>query len=148
VVYAYLFLFGTDTKPDIYDQRVLIACHIYNIGLAHTLRAEDSDRIDLGARVLALPRGRVTIASSRPGFPWDESQFSEFIAAAEYVIRGVSSRALPQTVLLRDLENTVCLSNERKSRILCLREVFTRALKQCLQRERSSHDGCRIEIIG
>lgn len=92
VVYAYLFLFGTDAAADMYDPRVLVASHIYNIGLAHTLRARDSGRIDLGARVLPLPRGRVTIASSRPGFPWEENQFSEFIAADEYVIRGISSR--------------------------------------------------------
>jgi pimeloyl-ACP methyl ester carboxylesterase len=94
-VYAYLYLFspGTESSASLYDPRSRLACNLYNCGLAKALKAEGSDRIELRDQLLNLPMGKVALKVSRPGFPWSERQFHEFIAADEFVVRGLSSRA-------------------------------------------------------
>jgi pimeloyl-ACP methyl ester carboxylesterase len=92
-IYAYFFLFppGADTVNS-YDPRFRIACNLYNCGLAKALKPPGSDRVEVRSRVLNLPMGKVTLESSRPGFPWTEKQFHEFVAADEFIVRGLSSR--------------------------------------------------------
>jgi len=93
-VYSYFYLFGDsqDPVPDRYDRHFRIACDFYNRGLAKALTKENSDDVSLISRELKLPYGTVNMTATRPGFPWSEAQFHEFVAADEYTVRGLSPR--------------------------------------------------------
>jgi pimeloyl-ACP methyl ester carboxylesterase len=93
-VYAYFYLFGdaSEALPDPFDRQFRTACDFYNRGLARALMQENSDKVDLTSRELQLPMGMISVASTRPGFRWSETQFHEFIAADEYQVRGLEPR--------------------------------------------------------
>jgi len=93
-LYAYFYLFGDspDPIPAQYDRHFRMACDFYNRGLAKALTKEDSDDVDLINRELNLPYGAVSMTATRPGFPWSEAQFHEFVSADEYTVRGLSPR--------------------------------------------------------
>jgi hypothetical protein len=93
-VYAYFYLFGDspDPIPGQYDRHFRMACDFYNRGLAKALTKEGSDDVDLINRELKLPYGTVSMTATRPGFPWSEAQFHEFVSADEYTVRGLSPR--------------------------------------------------------
>jgi pimeloyl-ACP methyl ester carboxylesterase len=93
-VYAYFYLFGNspDAVPGIYDRHFRMACDFYNRGLAKSLTLEGSDNVVLFSKELKLPYGTVNMTATRPGFPWSEEQFHEFVAADEYTVRGLSPR--------------------------------------------------------
>ncbi len=93
-VYAYFYLFseGQEAPPDLYDRHFRTACDFYNRGLAKALTEENSDDVNLISRELHLPMGKVSMTATRPGFPWSEAQFHEFVATDEYLVRGLSPR--------------------------------------------------------
>jgi pimeloyl-ACP methyl ester carboxylesterase len=91
-VYAYLYLFSPETAASLYDPNARIACHLYNCGLANALTSENAKLVNLNTRRLPLPMGKVSIEAARPGFPWNEKQFSQFVASDAYIVRGLSSR--------------------------------------------------------
>ena len=93
-VYAYLYLFGPrlEAPPDPFDWRFRVACDFYNRGLAHALKCETGDTIELRSGVLRLPMGMVNMEATRPGFPWGAAQFHQFVAADEYLVRGLDHR--------------------------------------------------------
>jgi pimeloyl-ACP methyl ester carboxylesterase len=93
-VYAYFFLFGDEDSvpPDPFSSEFRVACDLYNRALAQALLAEDGKSIVLAPGTHALPRGQVTLASTRPAFPWSEELFSRFLPADVYKIRGLSLR--------------------------------------------------------
>jgi pimeloyl-ACP methyl ester carboxylesterase len=93
-LYSYFYLLGDspDPIPDRYDRHFRMACDFYNRGLAKALTKEGSDDVDLINRELKLPYGTVSMTATRPGFPWTEAQFHEFVAADEYTVRGLSPR--------------------------------------------------------
>lgn len=94
-VYSYLYLFspGMEQPPDPYDRRFRVACDLYNRSLAKALTRTKSHQVDLSSRSLRLPVGTLAVESTRPGFRWNEQLFHEFIAADDFTIRGLSSRA-------------------------------------------------------
>jgi pimeloyl-ACP methyl ester carboxylesterase len=92
-VYAYFYLFGEGTEmPGLYDRQFGTVCEFYNRGLAKALKRENSDLVDLTSRELKLPMGRVSMAETRPGVRWSEAQIHEFVAADEYLVRGIQPR--------------------------------------------------------
>jgi len=93
-VYAYFYLFseGQEAPPDLYDRHFRTACDFYNRGLAKALTEENSDNVNLISRELHLPMGAVSMTATRPGVRWSEAQVHEFVAADEYVVRGISPR--------------------------------------------------------
>jgi pimeloyl-ACP methyl ester carboxylesterase len=93
-IYSYLYLFGAggEPPPAALDRRFRMACDLYNRGLAKALKSDTSQAVELQARTIRLPMGVVTMESTRPGFRWTESQFHEFFAADEYLVRGLTHR--------------------------------------------------------
>jgi pimeloyl-ACP methyl ester carboxylesterase len=93
-VYAYLYLFGDEdpVPPDPYSFAFRGACDLYNRALGQALLSEDGNSIALTPGVHVLPTGRLALESTRPGFPWGEDQFSRFLPADVYSIRGLSLR--------------------------------------------------------
>ena len=92
-VYSYFYLFGEGAEtPGLYDRQFRTVCDFYNRGLAKALKQENSDQVNLISRDLRLPMGKVSVVTTRPGSPWTEAQFHEFVAADEYVVRGLQPR--------------------------------------------------------
>lgn len=128
-VYAWLFLFGdaAEPAPAAFDLRFRTACDLYNFGLGWALtewRGTNAVAILAGGS-RCLPGSRIELDFKHPGFPWPLDQFSHFLVADHFVMRGLSvrnrqpglgapliavsqpdpgsklSRAIPATVLLR-----------------------------------------------
>jgi hypothetical protein len=93
-VYAYFYLLGdaSGTLPNPFDRRFRVASDLYNFGLAKALVQPDGADFMLQRRRWQLPVGTIDITTSRPGFPWDEDEFSRFLPADDFVPRGFTSR--------------------------------------------------------
>jgi PGAP1-like protein len=91
--YAYLFLFHPLSKGarEPFDPRFRIASNIYNCALSQFLRSKDGDAV-LESGIHELPSGKMTIHASRPGFPWGPEEFSRFVPALDFSVRGLRSR--------------------------------------------------------
>lgn len=91
--HAYHGLFGEgyDAPLNPYSRNFRLACDLYNRGLAQALRAPDGT-VRFEDTELETPIGRVTIEARRPGFPWDASEFSTFLPADAYEVRGLRER--------------------------------------------------------
>jgi pimeloyl-ACP methyl ester carboxylesterase len=94
VVHAYMYLFGEGfaEEPNAYSQSFRTACDLYNRGLAQALR-KDSGEVLIGGVDVETPTGSLTIRCDRSGFPWDEEEFSTFLPADVYEVRGLRERA-------------------------------------------------------
>ena len=90
---AYLFLFCDELRPapDPYDPRFRLACDIHNRALARALMGE-SGTISLSDRMFETRLGQVEIEASRPGFPWSEDVFGQFLPADIFQVRGLRER--------------------------------------------------------
>lgn len=92
-VYGYYYLFSDELEPppDPYDPLFRLTCDLYNRGMALAL-LDDSGAVDLSARVIETPLGPYTLEERRPGFPWGREEFSRFLPANAYSVRGVRER--------------------------------------------------------
>jgi pimeloyl-ACP methyl ester carboxylesterase len=92
-VHAYLFLFSEELQPepDPYDPLFRLACDIYNRSLAQALLTK-SGEVDLRDQVIATPAGPFQIRVQRPGFPWSQEDFSRFLPADAFQVRGLRER--------------------------------------------------------
>lgn len=92
-VYGYYYLFSDELEPppDPYDPLFRLTCDLYNRGMALAL-LDDSGAVDLSARVIETPLGPCTLEERRPGFPWEREEFSRFLPANAYSVRGVRER--------------------------------------------------------
>jgi pimeloyl-ACP methyl ester carboxylesterase len=93
-VYAYLYLFDkTDPVPaDPFSPSFRAACDLYNRALAQALLTDDGSSISLAPCARELPTGQITLASTRPGFPWDAERFPRYLPADQYSVRGLTLR--------------------------------------------------------
>jgi len=93
-IYAYYYLFGTagDDPPGPYDYRFRVACDLYNRALGKCLLTRKDERIEFQDRVRQLPVGRLAISLKRDSLPWPLEDFTAFLPADEYAVRGLSIR--------------------------------------------------------
>jgi pimeloyl-ACP methyl ester carboxylesterase len=95
-VYAWFFIFNNTTNqtPLAYDDRFRAACNFYNTGLSWALtgwRATNAVVI-LQNGTRHLPVGELDVRISQPGFPTPLNQISKFLAADQFLVRGLSVR--------------------------------------------------------
>jgi pimeloyl-ACP methyl ester carboxylesterase len=95
-VYAWFFIFDnvTNQTPMAYDDRFRAACNFYNTGLSWALtgwRATNAVAI-LQSGTRHLPMGEIDIQFSQPGFAAPLNQFSKFLLADQFLVRGLSVR--------------------------------------------------------
>jgi pimeloyl-ACP methyl ester carboxylesterase len=95
-VYAWFFIFNnvTNQTPMAYDDRFRAACNFYNTGLSWALtgwRATNAVAI-LQSGTRHLPMGEIDIQFSQPGFAAPLNQFSKFLLADQFLVRGMSVR--------------------------------------------------------
>ncbi len=95
-VYAWFFIFNnaTNQTPMAYDDRFRAACNFYNSGLSWALtgwRATNAVAI-LQNGTRHLPVGDIEIQVSQPGFAGPLNQFSKFLLADQFLVRGLSVR--------------------------------------------------------
>ncbi len=93
VVAAYAYLFHPESRGALnpYDPRFRIAADIYNSALTEFLRSPEGD-IAIADGIYELPFNLVEIRASRPGFPWGPEDFSRFVPAYDFGIRGLRER--------------------------------------------------------
>ena len=95
-VYAWFFIFNnaTNQTPPEYDDRFRSACNFYNAGLSWALTARDTTNavaiLQDGTR--HLPVGDMSIRVSQPGFATPLNQFSKFLVADQFLVRGLTVR--------------------------------------------------------
>jgi pimeloyl-ACP methyl ester carboxylesterase len=95
-VYAWFFIFNnaTNQTPMAYDDRFRAACNFYNSGLSWALtgwRATNAVAI-LQNGIRNLPVGEIDIQLSQPGFAAPLNEFSKFLLADQFLVRGLSVR--------------------------------------------------------
>jgi pimeloyl-ACP methyl ester carboxylesterase len=95
-VYAWFFLASTSTNSlrGAFDSRFRAADELYNCGLGWALtewRGTNAVAL-LGDSTRHLAGGHMNIKFSQPGFPWDLSDFKEFVLADHFLVRGLSVR--------------------------------------------------------
>ena len=90
---AYLFLFCEELQPpsDPFDPRFRLACDIYNRAIARAL-LDESGAVNLKDQVVETRLGSLEIKVSRPGFPWGEKEFTRFLPADMFEVRGLRER--------------------------------------------------------
>jgi pimeloyl-ACP methyl ester carboxylesterase len=95
-VYAWFFLATTSTNSlrGAFDSRFRAADELYNCGLGWALTERRSTNAValLGDSTRRLAGGQMNIKFSQPGFPWDLSEFKEFVLADHYLVRGLTVR--------------------------------------------------------
>ena len=95
-VYAWFFIFNNATNQTSveYDDRFRSACNFYNAGLSWALTARDTTNavaiLQSGTR--RLPVGEMDIQLSQPGFATPLNQFSKFVVADQFLVRGLTVR--------------------------------------------------------
>jgi pimeloyl-ACP methyl ester carboxylesterase len=92
-VHAYLYLFGEGfhDPPNPYAPRFRLACDIYNRSLARAFLTP-AGTVDLVDRDFETPTGTVAVRATRPGFPWSQEVFSQFLPADAFQVRGLRER--------------------------------------------------------
>jgi pimeloyl-ACP methyl ester carboxylesterase len=93
VIHAYLYLLSDDLldEADPYSPLFRLCCDIYNRGLAQYLLREEGDVL-LTAAALAEAFDGLEVEHTRPGFPWSEAEFSRFLPADAFEVRGLRER--------------------------------------------------------
>ncbi len=95
-IYAYLYLLGPgrEPPPGEFDRRFRIACDLYNISLARGFGSPERTNavvvLEEGTR--QLPPGKVDIELHDYEFAYVPSDVDKFLAADEFVVRGLSVR--------------------------------------------------------
>lgn len=95
-VYAWFFLFAEPRASlfDTYNPEFRVACDLYNHGLAWALMERSGTnaqvRFTSGPRRLAI--GDLNVSFDQDKFNWPVSEFSRFVAADRFVVRGLSMR--------------------------------------------------------
>jgi pimeloyl-ACP methyl ester carboxylesterase len=96
-VYAWLFLLGdaADPPPGSFDERFSSACDLYNYGLGWALtqgrRSTNAIAVLAGGQ-RQVPGGEIDIDFKTNRFPYPLSDFSRFVIADQYLVRGLSVR--------------------------------------------------------
>jgi len=93
VVYAYIYLFGDRSagSRDPYDPRFRVVADLYNRSLSEFLEARDGNAV-LENGTHELPFGTMNIEVTRPGFPWGAEEFTRFVPALDFKVRGLRAR--------------------------------------------------------
>jgi hypothetical protein len=95
-LYAYFYLSGAnqETVSRLLDPRARVACDLYGRGLAKGLAStrDTNGVVVLASGVRQLPPGPVNLQLSQPGFPWSLEAFDHFLAADDFVVRGLTVR--------------------------------------------------------
>jgi pimeloyl-ACP methyl ester carboxylesterase len=89
--YHYLFSEELEPQPDPFDPLFRLACDLYNRGLAQALLGESGD-VDLSDRSLETPWGAFEIRQDPPSTPWTREQFTRFLPADAFTVRGLRER--------------------------------------------------------
>ena len=92
--YAYLYLFedADPEPPNPFDRRFRWACDIYNQGLLRACTSEDGERFEFVPGTRALPVGSLEVRVDRSKFPWSPEDFSTFLPADRFRVRGLAVR--------------------------------------------------------
>lgn len=95
-VYAWFFIFQSPTNMPgaAFDGRFRAACNLYNSGLGRALtgfQATNAVAI-LKDGTYKLPVGQLEVNFIQPGFPWPVTQFTNFLLADQYLVRGLTVR--------------------------------------------------------
>jgi pimeloyl-ACP methyl ester carboxylesterase len=94
-VYAYAFLFprNRDDEPNRFDPRVRLAADLYNRGVTLGLPTVDDKHVALdGLGTYSLPFGKLVIAFDKDALRWGDRRLTNFVAAAELEVHGLSER--------------------------------------------------------
>jgi len=93
-LYAYLYLFGDTNRIMVGEisSQAHLARELYNHALAKALMApKDTNRVvRVAGGPRQLPQGRVDLRLKLAGFPWALAEFDRFLAADDYMVRGLS----------------------------------------------------------
>ena len=92
---AYLFLFGdsVDPPPTAFDRRFRTACDLYNLGLAEGFKDPWTGDLHAEHRILHTVCGNITLDLSPVGAGGRTNLYSRFVAADDYLVRGLSARS-------------------------------------------------------
>lgn len=95
-IYAWMYLLGdgAEPPPGPFDRRFRNACDFYNYGaaLGFSRGARTNTVIEPAGGTRALVPGRVDVELFRAAFKWDLSEFTAFLPADEFHVRGLSVR--------------------------------------------------------
>jgi pimeloyl-ACP methyl ester carboxylesterase len=92
--YAWAFLFPENPalRPGCYDPRARTAMDLYNRGVTEGLASGKGDEVDLSARSVALPYGRLQLDVDPAGFEFGGYQLVRFTSLADFRVRGLRNR--------------------------------------------------------
>ena len=89
-VYAYFYITGGLEEPphDAIDRRLHAAYDLYNYSLWRALAAGDDGSLAIEQGMRALPVGGLVITLNTSQFPWNLDDFTAFMPAYKYGVRG------------------------------------------------------------
>lgn len=92
-ILAHQYLLSDELRPEPnpFDPWFRLSCDIYNRALAQAL-LDHSGHARLVDGVFETSLGTVEVAATRPGFPWGPEEFSRFLPADAYHVRGLRER--------------------------------------------------------
>jgi hypothetical protein len=79
-------------EPNRFDPRVRITADLYNRGVTLGLATADDKYVAIDSDVHRLPFGTIAIAFDRAQLRWGDRQLTNFIAAAELEVHGLTER--------------------------------------------------------
>ena len=91
-VYAYYFLLGdrSDPAPTRFDLRSRNALELHSLGLWQGLATGAGGALGLGDQVRRLPFGELTLSLDASRLPFPFAEYSRFLPADQYQVRGIS----------------------------------------------------------
>jgi pimeloyl-ACP methyl ester carboxylesterase len=91
-VYAYYFLLDerSDPPPTRFDLRSRNALELHSLGLWQGLATGPGGALGLGDQVRRLPFGELTLSLDASRLPWPFAEYSRFLPADHYEVRGIS----------------------------------------------------------
>ncbi len=90
--YAYVFAEDAGNAPSRFDPRLRLAMDIYNRSLTQAFKSPDSEQLNIGDGVYALPFGEIDIAFDESTRRWAKRRLTHFTAAAELEVVGFQNR--------------------------------------------------------
>jgi hypothetical protein len=93
-VYAYAFLFpeSSAARPHPADTRLRLALDLYNRGIAEGFASSDDKTVLFKAGKYPLPFGTLSVEVRDSDFFWGGYRMTDFVAAANFAIRGLRNR--------------------------------------------------------